>query len=72
MASRASVATLAIFASRGGCKNACWGAPQTRWTSGQIVPKSRRKRLLDAARANAPGPYFPARPYDRADNQCLP
>lgn len=26
MASRASVATLAIFASRGGCKNACWGA----------------------------------------------
>ena len=25
MASRASVATLAIFASRGGCKNACWG-----------------------------------------------
>ena len=23
-------------------KNACWGAPQTRWTSGQIVPKSRR------------------------------
>ena len=25
-ASRASVATLAIFAARGGCKNACWGA----------------------------------------------
>ena len=51
-------------------ENACWGAPQTRWTSGQIVPKSRRKRLLDAAQANAPGPYFPARPYGRADNQC--
>ena len=30
------------------------------------------ERLLDAARANAPGPYFPARPYGRADNQCLP
>ena len=26
MASWASVDTLAIFASRGGCKNACWGA----------------------------------------------
>lgn len=61
-----------IFAGRRARKNACWGAPQTRWTSGQIVPKSRRKRLLDAARANAPGPYFPARPYGRADNQCLP
>ena len=29
-------------------------------------------RLLSAARANAPGPYFPARPCGRADNQCSP
>ena len=36
----------------------------------KMLAKSRRKRLLDAARANAPGPYFPARPYGRADNQC--
>lgn len=31
-----------IFAGRRARKNACWGAPQTRCTSGQIVPKSRR------------------------------
>ena len=30
-----------IFAGRRARKNACWGAPQTRCTSGQIVPKSR-------------------------------
>ena len=72
MASNSGVATLRNFCWPQARKNACWGAPQTRWTSGQIVPKSRRKRLLDAAWANAPGPYFPARPYGRADNQCLP
>ena len=31
-----------IFAGRRARKNACWGAPQTRCTSGQIVPKYRR------------------------------
>ena len=71
-ASNSGVATLRNFHRPQARENACWGAPQTRWTSGQIVPKSRRKRLLDAAWANAPGPYFPARPYGRADNQCLP
>lgn len=72
LASNSGVATLRNFHRPQARENACWGAPQTRWTSGQIVPKSRRKRLLDAAWANAPGPYFPARPYGRADNQCLP
>ena len=42
MASRAGVATPAIFLCRWPCENACWGAPQTRRTSGQSVPKSRR------------------------------
>ena len=40
-ASNSGVATLRNFAGRR-LRNACWGAPQTRWTSGQIVPKSRR------------------------------
>ena len=31
-----------------------------------------RLRLLSAARAIAPGPYFPARPCGRADGQCSP
>ena len=72
VASNSGVATLRNFCWPQARKNACWGAPQTRWTSEQIVPKSRRKRLLDAARANAPGPYFPARPLRRADDQCSP
>lgn len=38
-ASRASVATLAIFASRGDCKNACWGAsPNPRRHKVRFVP----------------------------------
>ena len=37
-ASRASVATLAIFASREGCKNACWGASPNP-ALGHFVPK---------------------------------
>ena len=69
-ASNSGVATLRNFHRPQARENACWGAPQTRWTSGQIVPKSRRKRLLDAAWANAPGPYFPARLSRRADDLC--
>ena len=42
MASNSGVATLRNFCWPQARKNACWGAPQTRWTSGQIVPKSRR------------------------------
>ena len=42
MASNSSVPTLEIFARPQARKNACWGAPQTRRTSGQSVPKSRR------------------------------
>ena len=38
-ASRASVATLAIFAPLRGRKNACWGASPNPATSGQVVPK---------------------------------
>ena len=41
-ASNSGVATLRNFCWPQARKNACWGAPQTRWTSGQIVPKSRR------------------------------
>ena len=41
-ASNSSVPTLEIFARPQARKNACWGAPQTRRTSGQSVPKSRR------------------------------
>ena len=42
LASNSSVPTLEIFAGPQARKNACWGAPQTRRTSGQSVPKSRR------------------------------
>ena len=42
MASNSGVATLRNFHRPQARENACWGAPQTRWTSGQIVPKSRR------------------------------
>ena len=42
MASNSGVATLRNFCWPQARKNACWGAPQARWTSGQIVPKSRR------------------------------
>ena len=42
MASNSGVATLRNFCWPQARKNACWGAPQTRRTSGQIVPKSRR------------------------------
>ena len=42
MASNSGVATLRNFCWPQARKNACWGAPQTRWTSGQIVPKFRR------------------------------
>lgn len=42
MASNSGVATLRNFCWPQARKNACWGVPQTRWTSGQIVPKSRR------------------------------
>ena len=42
MASNSGVATLRNFCWPQARKNACWGASQTRWTSGQIVPKSRR------------------------------
>ena len=38
MASRASVATLAIFAAREGRKNACWGASPNP-ALGQVVPR---------------------------------
>ena len=41
-ASNSGVATLRNFCWPQARKNACWGAPQTRWTSGQIVPKFRR------------------------------
>ena len=41
MASNSGVATLRNFHRPQARENACWGAPQTRWTSGQIVPKSR-------------------------------
>ena len=44
MASNSGVATLRNFHRPQARENACWGAPQTRGTSGQIVPKSRRKR----------------------------
>ena len=46
-ASRAGVPTPAIFAWPGARKNACWGAPQTRCTSGQSVQRC----LLSAAPA---------------------
>ena len=36
MASNSGVATLRNFCWPQARKNACWGAPQTRWTSGQI------------------------------------
>ena len=42
MASNSGVATLRNFHRPQARENACWGAPQTRWISGQIVPKSRR------------------------------
>ena len=35
-ASNSGVATLRNFCRHKARKNACWGAPQTRWTSGQI------------------------------------
>ena len=38
-ASRAIVATLAIFALLRGRKNACWGVSPNPVTSGQVVPK---------------------------------
>ena len=41
-ASNSGVATLRNFHRPQARENACWGAPQTRWTSGQIVPKFRR------------------------------
>lgn len=41
-ASRAIVATLAIFALLRGRKNACWGVSPNPVTSGQVVPKSWR------------------------------
>ena len=47
-ASRASVATLAIFASRGGCKNACWGAS----------PNPTRRRGLRILRFAASGKAY--------------
>lgn len=50
-ASNSGVATLRNFCRHKARKNTCWGAPQTRWTSGQIVPKSRR----DAPVACGPG-----------------
>ena len=40
-ASNSGGATLRNFCWPQARKNACWGAPQTRCTSGQIVPKSR-------------------------------
>lgn len=54
MASRASVATLAIFASRGGCKNACWGASP----NPALWDKLSRSLLSASPLLIAPVPYF--------------
>ena len=51
LASNSGVATLRNFHRPQARENACWGAPQTRRTSGHFVQKSRRKRLLSAARS---------------------
>lgn len=67
MASRASVATLAIFASRGGCKNACWGASP----NPALWDKLSRSLLSASPLLIAPVPYFSARPSGPADGQCL-
>lgn len=42
MASNSGVATLRNFLLAAGPQKCLLGAPQARWTSGQIVPKSRR------------------------------
>ena len=61
-------AHLLFLQGRSPCKNACWGAPQTRRTSGHFVQKSYCLRPV----AIAPGPYFPARPGSRAGDPRLP
>ena len=61
MASRASVATLAIFASRGGCKNACWGASP----NPALWDKLSRSLLSASPLLIAPVLYFCARPTGR-------
>ena len=53
-ASRASVATLAIFASRGGCKNACWGASP----NPALWDKLSQSLLSASPSLIAPVPYF--------------
>ena len=68
MASRASVATLAIFASRGGCKNACWGASP----NPALWDKLSQSLLSASPSLIAPVPYFCARPTGRADDRYLP
>ena len=73
MASRASVATLAIFASRGGCKNACWGGSPNPALRDTLSRSQRRKRLISASPLLiAPVPYFCARPTGRADDRYSP
>ena len=68
MASRASVATLAIFAARGGCKNACWGASP----NPALWDKLSRSLLSASPLLIAPVPYFCARPTGRADDRYSP
>ena len=48
------------------------GSSQTRWTSGKVSRSPGASACCLRPRAIAPGPYFHARPYGRADGQYSP
>lgn len=63
--------TLAIFAPRGGRKNACWGAYPNPANFGTKCPEvAALCALYLRPGANAPAPYFHARPSYRAGGRC--
>ena len=61
-----------IFAGRRPAKMLVGELPKPAGLRDKLSQSPGAMRLLPAARANAPGPYFPARPCGRADNQCSP
>lgn len=68
MASRASVATLAIFVARKGRKNACWGASP----NPALWDKLSQSKLSASPLLIAPVPYFCAGLSVPADGRYWP